>query len=176
MSYSIEPAYLVRNELVRLLMKAGTDPVNQWFFTDNAFVAEQMIEFQPNTWKNEDFVVIFEKKIIAYFSTQWSRPLQIITGFRVIFLNKAKSMECIKALFDYFDYIFISRGCLVLNWLVATKNFHACRIYEHFVKKYFGHIAGHRTRGQLSYTGEVSDVILYEATREEYIVWKTNKK
>lgn len=30
-----------------------------------------------------------------------------------------------------------------------------------------------KTRGQKSYTGEISDVILYEVTRENYFAWKT---
>ena len=34
MKYSIEPAYYLRNELIRELIKAGTDPKNQQFFTE----------------------------------------------------------------------------------------------------------------------------------------------
>ena len=56
--YSIEPAYIVRDQLIRVLMKASTDPENKWFFTDGAFVAENQIERLPNTWNSENFVVV----------------------------------------------------------------------------------------------------------------------
>ena len=37
MKYSLEPAYLFYNDLVRLIIKAGNDPINKWFFTDGDF-------------------------------------------------------------------------------------------------------------------------------------------
>ena len=76
------------------------------------------------------------------------------------------------SLFDYFEYLFVARGCKAFNWFVATKNLHARRVYEKFVKKYFGHLVGKRHCGQMAYNGEVSDIILYEATCEEYFEWK----
>ncbi len=172
MSYSLEPAYAVRNKLVRALLKAGTNPENQWFFTDGAFIPDQMIEYQPNTYQKDDFAVISDNKIIAFFSAQWNKQLQIIVGFRIICLNSSKSMEMSKAIFTYFDYLFVARGCKVLNFLVADKNVHAKNIYDKFTTKYFGHVTGHRTRGQMSYTGEISDVTTYEVTCDEYFAWK----
>ncbi|MBQ8775915.1 MAG: hypothetical protein IJZ71_00310 [Treponema sp.] len=53
MSYSLESVYLVRNELIRLIMKAGTKKENKWFFTNGSFLPEEQIERIPNTWNND---------------------------------------------------------------------------------------------------------------------------
>ena len=37
MSYSLEPAYLVQNDLTRLIIDAGKNPINKWFFADGCF-------------------------------------------------------------------------------------------------------------------------------------------
>lgn len=50
MAYSLEPAYTVRNQLTRELVQASIDYKNQCFFTDGAFSADQIVEYQPNTW------------------------------------------------------------------------------------------------------------------------------
>lgn len=176
MTYSLEPAYSVRNQLIRELLKASINPVNQWFFTDGAFSAEQMVEIQPNTWLKEDFVVVSNNRIIAFFSSQWNKPLQVILSLRIIFFDKRESVKCVKAVFDYFEYLFISRGCHVINWLVADKNEHAKKIYNKFIKNYFGRVVGHRSRGQMSYKGEISDVTLYEITLKEYLNWRNGIK
>lgn len=175
MSYSIEPAYLVQNELTRLIIKAGTDPVNKWFFTDGAFTPDSQLERTPNTWMHENFVVIENKQVLAYFEAFWNKPLNIITSFRMIFFEKDKANTIVKALFQYFEYLFISRGCKAFNWIVAEKNYHAHRIYEKFTKKYFGHMVGMRHNGQMAYNGEISDVYLYEITQEEYMEWKNKE-
>lgn len=177
MNYSIEPAYLRYNELVGLLVKAGADPVNKWFFTDGSFSPESQLERLPNTWRHENFVAIENNRIIAYFEAGWSKPLDIITSFRMIFFEKDNPC-IICALLDYFDYLFDARGCKVLNWVVAEKNYHAYRIYEKVVNKHFGHKVGIRHHAQMAYNGEVSDIILYEVTREEFFEWreKTNRR
>lgn len=175
MAYSIEPAYLVQNELTRLIIKAGTDPVNKWFFTDGAFTPDSQLERTPNTWMHENFVVIENKQVLAYFEAFWNKPLNIITSFRMIFFEKDKANTIVKALFQYFEYLFISRGCKAFNWIVAEKNYHAHRIYEKFIKKYFGHKVGMRHNGQMAYNGEISDVYLYEITQEEYMEWKNKE-
>lgn len=175
MAYSIEPAYLVQNELTRLIIKAGTDPVNKWFFTDGAFTPDSQLERTPNTWMHENFVVIENKQVLAYFEAFWNKPLNIITSFRMIFFEKDKANTIVKALFQYFEYLFISRGCKAFNWIVAEKNYHAHRIYEKFIKKYFGHKVGIRHNGQMAYNGEISDVYLYEITQEEYMKWKNKE-
>lgn len=175
MAYSIEPAYLVQNELTRLIIKAGTDPVNKWFFTDGAFTPDSQLERTPNTWMHENFVVIESKQVLAYFEAFWNKPLNIITSFRMIFFEKDKADTIVKALFQYFEYLFISRGCKAFNWIVAEKNYHAHRIYEKFIKKYFGHKVGMRHNGQMAYNGEISDVYLYEITQEEYMEWKNKE-
>ena len=175
MAYSIEPAYLVQNELTRLIIKAGTDPVNKWFFTDGAFTPDSQLERTPNTWMHENFVVIENKQVLAYFEAFWNKPLNIITSFRMIFFEKDKANTIVKALFQYFEYLFISRGCKAFNWIVAEKNYHAHRIYEKFIKKYYGHKVGMRHNGQMAYNGEISDVYLYEITQEEYMKWKNKE-
>ncbi len=175
MAYSIEPAYLVQNELTRLIIKAGTDPVNKWFFTDGAFTPDSQLERTPNTWMHENFVVIENKQVLAYFEAFWNKPLNIITSFRMIFFEKDKANTIVKALFQYFEYLFISRGCKAFNWIVAEKNYHAHRIYEKFIKNYFGHKVGMRHNGQMAYNGEISDVYLYEITQEEYMEWKNKE-
>ena len=172
MAYSIEPAYTVQNELTRQILKAGTLKDNKWFFTDGAFTAETQLERNANTWLHENFVVIKNRRIIAYFEATWNRPLDIISGFRLLLIEKSNSFESTKALFDYFDYLFIQRGCNAFNWFVAEKNIHAFVLYEKFIKKYFGHRVGKRHHGQKAYDGEISDIILYEITREEYLNWK----
>ena len=175
MAYSIEPAYLVQNELTRLIIKAGTDQVNKWFFTDGAFTPDSQLERTPNTWMHENFVVIENKQVLAYFEAFWNKPLNIITSFRMIFFEKDKANTIVKALFQYFEYLFVSRGCKAFNWIVAEKNYHAHRIYEKFIKKYFGHKVGMRHNGQMAYNGEISDVYLYEITQEEYMEWKNKE-
>lgn len=37
---------------------------------------------------------------------------------------------------------------------------------------YFGHIVGHRTRGQMCYSGDISNVTLYEITKEDFLIGK----
>lgn len=173
-SYILEPAYLVKNDLASLIMKAGTDPINKWFFGDGCFSAESDLEYCPNTWQHENFVVIHDREIIAYFRADWRKPLNIIKNFSMIIFNKKKGFIVARAVFDYFDYLFVCRGCKVVNWFVAEKNYHAHRVYEKFIKKYFGHYVGMQHSGQMAYNGEVSDIFLYEATCEEYFKWKNS--
>ncbi len=172
MSYSLEPAYLVQNELTRLIMKAGMDPTNKWFYADGCFSADSDLEHSPNTWRHENFAVIADREIVAYFEAAWSKPLNIVSNFRLIIFNKDKGFIVSKAVFEYFDYIFVARGCKAFNWFVAEKNYHARRVYEKFTNHYFGHVCGMRHSAQMAYNGEISDIILYEATSDEYFKWK----
>ena len=174
MSYILEPAYLVQAELAMQIMKASTEPVNKWFFADGCFSVDSELEQSLNTWQHENFVVIAGSEIIAYFEGVWSKPLNVISNFRTIVFNKEKGFIACKALFDYFDYLFVARGCRAFNWFVAEKNHYAHKVYEKFVKKYFGHVVGMRHCGQMAYNGEISDIILYEVTDEEYFAWKSN--
>lgn len=178
MSYSIEPAFAVAPGLTRKLVLAGMDLENQWFFTDGSFTTNGIIEHEPNTWVNDNFVVIDDEdeSIIGFFCATWSRPLDVISGFRLILFEKNKSRTFTKAFFEYLDYLFCKRGCMVFNWLVAEKNTHAYVVYEKFIQRYMGHRIGIKHRGQKSYSGEISDVILYEITKEEYFEWKNKKK
>lgn len=172
MGYRLEPAQSVYQGLVRKLTLAGMDPENQWFFSDGAFTPNDIISPYTNTWSSEDFVVLDDDGIIAFFSAKWVRPLDILNSFRIILFEKSKILYAYKGLMQYFDYLFSVRGCLALNWLVAEKNKHAHKIYEKFIKRNCGHKVGIRHHGQKSYTGEISDVVLYEITRDEYFAWK----
>ena len=149
---------------------------NQWFFSDGAFSENGIIEHQPNTWLYENFVVLDDECIIAYFCATWSRPLDIIISFRLILFEKSKAVIMGNAFFEYLDYLFVNRGCKAFNWTVAEKNEHAYRLYEKFIKKYMGHRIGKKHYGQKSYAGVVSDIYLYEITKDEYFNWKQKNK
>lgn len=172
MSYSIEPAFLYHDSLVNIITKASVDPVNKWFFADGCFSSDTELQFSPNTWQYDNSVVLQNGEILAYLESRWSKPLNIVSNFRIIIFNKSKGGIVAKAIFDYFDYIFITRGCVAFNWFVAEKNYHARRVYEKFTNHYFGHYVGKRHCGQMAYNCEVSDIFLYEITRDEYITWK----
>ena len=77
---------------------------------------------------------------------------------------------------EHFLTLSVSRGANSIQWIVAEKNIHACLLYEKFVKKYCGHKIGIRHYGQMAYDGEVSNVFLYELTKEEYFDWKLQNK
>lgn len=172
MSYKLEPASSVYPGLIRKLTLAGMNSKNQWFFSDGAFTPETIVSSTVNTWASEDFVVLDDNGIIAFFSAKWLRPLDILNSLRIILFDESKSIVAAKAFFEYLDYIFYARGCNALNWIVAEKNEHAYKLYEKFINKYMGHRVGKRHCGQKSYTGIISDVILYEITKEEYFEWK----
>ena len=86
MSYSLESVYLVRNELIRLIMKAGTKKENKWFFTNSSFLPEEQIERIPNTWNNDNYVVVCDTKIVAYFEAIWNKVLNVVVSFRNLLL------------------------------------------------------------------------------------------
>ena len=141
MNFSIDPAYFFANETLRLLTKESVKRENQWFFLEGSFNKFKTVLFNCDTWLNETFIVVKEKKIIAYFEAEWMRPLNVIHNFRVIFFDKKNSFAATKALFIFLEYLFFNRGCDVLNWSVATQNIHAFEIYEKFIKKECGHKA-----------------------------------
>lgn len=169
--YKLEPASSVYPGLIRKLTIAGMDPKNQWFFSDGAFSPDSFILSKVNTNLSEDFVVIDDSGIIAYITSKWSRPLNTINSLRVILFEEKKACLAGKAFFEYLKYLFVVRGCNAITWIVAEKNIHAYKIYEKFIKNYMGHRIGIKHYGQMSYSGEVSDVIVYEITREEYFFW-----
>lgn len=86
MSYSLESVYLVRNELIRLIMKAGTKKENKWFFTNGSFLPEKQIERIPNTWNNDNYVVVCDTKMVAYFEATWNKVLNVVVSFRNLLL------------------------------------------------------------------------------------------
>ena len=175
MSYSIEPAYTVVRELSRQLVKASSSIENQWFFPEGGFSAASLDQ-AGNFYLNENFVVVHKGQFVAYFEAHWARPLNNIHNFRFILFDKQKSVLATRAFFDYLDYLFVVRGCQVFTWSVALLNEHAHRLYEKFIRKYCDHKIGQRTRSFLGYSGQVSDTIMYELTREEYLEWKYRKK
>jgi hypothetical protein len=172
MSIELVSAAFVSQDLSRKIMTATSDVENEWFFFDGSFNFATSIETSVNTWLHENFVALYNNEIIAYFEAAWSRPLDIITGFRVINFSKKYSRAGVEAFFMYLDYLFTNRGCIVLNWLVALQNKKAKKQYDQFVNFYCGHIAGLRHHAQKSYTGKISDVCLYEITCEEFFDWK----
>jgi hypothetical protein len=172
MSYSLEPAYTVYPELLRQLTRASTVPDNQWFFLEGSFSNLTAMIESHDTWLYENFVVIDNKKIVAYFEAEWARPLSTIYNFRLILLDKQKTITATKAFFVYMNYLFVSRGCDVFNWNVAVENTHAYSLYEKFIKNGCGHKVGKKTRSMKSYCGNISDSVLYEITKEEYFNWK----
>ena len=99
MSFSIEPAYTVSSELMRQLTRASTNIVNQWFFLEGTFSTLAKIIQSSDTWYYENFVVIADKHIIAYFEGEWARPLNIIHNFRMILLDKSFQISATKAFF-----------------------------------------------------------------------------
>lgn len=98
--------------------------------------------------------------------------MDIIANFRTILFNTKYSLVFVRAIFDYFDYIFANRGCMAINWGVAIQNEYALKQYDRFINRFFGHIVGIRHHAVKSYTGKRSDLKMYEITREEYFEWK----
>jgi hypothetical protein len=172
MDFELIPATFVASELMRKISIATFDVENEWFFFDGAFNSVSCLETGINTWLHENFVAVYNKEIIGYFEGLWSRPLDIIAGFRTINFTKKYSRIFTLSLFKYFDYLFVNRGCMAFNWTVALLNEHALKQYERFVRDYCGHRVGLRHQAQKSYTGKASDIYLYEITQEEYLEWK----
>jgi hypothetical protein len=174
MNFSLEPAVIFSQKLNHYIIKATFDIANEWFFYDGAFTGSNSLEQNTsNTWLYDSFVAVSEdKEIFAYFEGQWARPLDIIISFRTIHFGKHYSRMAVKSFFTYLDYLFVNRGCLAFNWTVAHQNEHALKQYERFIQVYCGHKVGIRHSAKKSYTGKISDINLYELTREEYFKWK----
>jgi len=172
MEFTLVPAAYVAQELSRKVTAATFDIENEWFFFDGAFNVSMNIETSVNTWLHENFVVVCDKEIIAYFEGHWDRPLDIISGFRCINFSKKHSKVFVETILQYIDYLFTNRGCKAINWIVALQNEHAMKQYDRFVKSYCGRRVGMRHHAQKSYTGKISDVCLYEITQEEYLEYK----
>jgi hypothetical protein len=174
MTFTLEPAAAFAHPLDHLIIKAAFDPANEWFFYDGAHSGANVLEQgMSNSWLHEYFVAVNETKgVFAYFEGQWQRPVDIINGFRAINFNLFSAGMFVRALFAYFDYLFVNRGCQAFNWTVALQNERALEQYERFIKDYCGHKVGTRHHAQKSYTGKISDINLYELTREEYFDWK----
>lgn len=172
--FSLEPANAVAKELLRVLTKESVKEENQWFFLEGSFSRFNTVISGFDSWQYEPFVVIEDKKIVAYFEAEWARPLNIIVNFRFLLIEKNKTISATKAFFIYLDYLFSSRGCDVFNWTVAIENQHAYKLYDRFILNNCGHKVGGRTRNLISYSGKISDSVLYEITKEEYFYWKNN--
>jgi len=172
--FTLEPAAAYASQLNYLIMKATQDIANEWFFYDGAHNGSSSLEQNmSNTWLHENIVMLSSnQEIIAYFEGQWFRPIDIITGFRMIHFGKKYSFMLVKAFLSYLDYLFVNRGCQAFNWMVALENENALIQYERFIRDYCGHNVGIRHYAQKSYTGKISDINLYEITRVEYFNWK----
>jgi hypothetical protein len=172
MSVELIPAAYAAQELSKMITTAALDPENEWFFFDGAYNFSTNIETTVNTWIHENYIAVYNKEIIAYFEGIWSRPLDVITGFRTINFSKKYKRLFVATIFKYFEHVFINRGCEALNWTVAIQNEAAMKQYDRFVKDYCGHKVGIRHHAQKSYTGKVSDSCLYEITKDEFYEWK----
>lgn len=174
MNITLEPAGAHSQQLNLLIMKATMDVSNEWFFYDGAHNGFNVLEHNmSNTWLHENFVALNRnREIIAYFEGVWMRPLDIITGFRIIHFGKQDTHLMVNSLFSYMDYLFTNRGCKAFNWTVAHMNKSALIQYDRFVRDYCGRKVGIRHHAQKSYTGRISDINLYELTKEEYFEWK----
>jgi hypothetical protein len=174
MGFSLEPAAHFTQQLNLLIINATRDTANEWFFYDGAHSGANSLEQNvTNSWLHENFVVVNKnKEIIGYFDGLWSRPVDIIIGFRAINFCPNLKFTFTKAFFTYLEYLFVNRGCMAFNWTVARKNEYAMKQYDRFVREYCGRFVGIRHYGQKSYTGKISDINLYEITREEYLEWK----
>jgi hypothetical protein len=170
MSLELVPSSFCVNELTKKIMAATLDVENEWFFGDGAFNTATSFESVGacNTWLYERYVALYNKEIIACFDGMWSRPVDIITNFNRKY-GRLFAVSCLK----YLDYLFVNRGCMAFNWSVALQNKHALSQYERFVTHYCGHRVGLRTHAQKSYTGKISDIYLYEISRDEYFAWKS---
>jgi hypothetical protein len=171
-TFTLEPAAYFAPQLNRKIIEASFDIENEWFFFDGAFNGTSLDQNSCNTWMYEKFVAVNKGDIFTYFEAIWTRPLDIITSFRLINFNKRHPYVFVLAFFKYLDYLFVCRGCQVFNWTVALQNEHALIQYERFIKDYCGHKVGSRKHAQKSYTGKISDINLYELTKEEYFAWK----
>ena len=174
MTFTLEPAAAFAPQLNYLIMKATGDIANEWFFYDGAHNGSNALEqAMSNTWLYENAVALnSEQELFAYFEGQWARPMDIITGFRMIHFGGSRPLLMARAFFAYLDYVFVNRGCKAFNWMVALQNKAALDQYERFVQNYCGHRVGTRHHAQKSYTGKISDINLYEVTAEEYFEWK----
>lgn len=168
MAISLQPAYLFWPRLARLLFKASVQPENKWFFIESGFNV-QTLDKIGNFSISENFVVVDDDKIVAYIEGFWKHSLRVIEHFRFISFDNSYSMNFMSIFFDYIDYLFQIRGCDVFNWSVAKANIHALKLYKTITKCCGGRQIGQYTRILKSYDGEVSDSILFEMTREDYL-------
>ena len=101
MNFTLEPAAAFAPQLNYLIMKATLDVANEWFFYDGAHNGANALEINmSNTWLNENVIAISEEKeILAYFEGQWLRPMDIITGFRVIHFGGKHTFMAVKAFY-----------------------------------------------------------------------------
>ena len=171
--YFLDNSYKYYNDLARLLLKCSTDLKNQWFFTDGTFNMEIELERAPNTWLHENFIVGDGNKIIGYFTANWRRPLDIIENLRIISFSDDNPLYIAKAFMEYLDYLFMNRGCKSVNWIVPMNDVYLSRISNKFIKRKCGNLTGIKTSYTISYSGEVSDAMLFELSLEQYMLGKT---
>jgi len=172
MQFEFIPASFILDRLLEKISSVSLNLENDWFFYTGAFEAPVGTEAGINTWLHENFVITCDGEIIGYFEGHWDRSRDVIMGRRCINLSKNKSIIFVHSVFKYFDYLFECRGCMALNWCVALQNRHATLQYDRLVENYCGQRIGITHDSQRSFTGQISDCILYEITRDEYFEWK----
>ena len=174
MAYSIEPSYVLADGICKELANASTKINNKWYFSGTGFNASN-IDRNGDFSATENFAIVSDKKIIAYIESRWLRSLKVLVDFNIILFDDSKKISFVDAVLSYFEYVFISRGCDVITFDVADKNVPLVNLCSKFSSKYFGHKCGIKTRNIKSINDEVSNAILYEITKEEYLEWKKTK-
>jgi hypothetical protein len=143
------------------------DQQNQWISLDPLV---NVLQIEPEFLKNltaQEF-----DEIQGNYSSAPSVEAFLDGIRRELQVGEKYSRMATKAFFTYLGYLFENRGCQVFNWTVALQNEYALKQYERFVKNHCGHKVGTRHHAQKGYTGKISDINLYELTREEYFNWK----
>jgi len=172
MGVELMPAAYAAQDLYKKITAATFDVKNEWFFFDGAFNCSTNIQTSVNTWSHENFIAVYNNEIVAYFEGVWTRPLDIVSGFRTINFGGKYSRPFVQAVFRYVEHLFVNRSCKAFSWAVALLNERATKQCERFVRDYCGHRIGVRHHAQKSYSGKISDCCLYEITQEEFLEWK----
>lgn len=119
MTFNLEPAAYFAPQLNRKIIAASFDATSEWFFFDGASNSTSLDQNGCNTQMYEKFVAVTKGEIFAYFEGIWTRPLVIITSFRLINFNKEHPYTSVIAFFEYLDYLFVCHSMNGLSRITA---------------------------------------------------------
>lgn len=174
--YYLDFAYKYFDKLARLLFKASTQEKNTWYFQNHDLIIEKELEHDANTCAYERQIIAKNDSILGYISAEWKRPVDIIDNFRVINFTNSNSIYLIKGVLGFIDYLFMERGCKVINFSIPEKSDYLKKITKHFIMNFMGHQIGLKHYSIISYSGIISDEILCEITYEDYFNWKNKNE